>query len=80
MGDERCPSQCDRFAIAEHPIDRMGLAIGFDCLECRDILGHSQHLRASQFLDQRVAFLVIAVRVSPEQDLDVAELEPELRD
>ena len=37
-------------------------------------------LRAGQLLHQRIAFLMIAVRVVAEQDLDVGELEPELLD
>ena len=58
----------------------MFLAAGFHRLERRDVLGHDHHLGAGHLLDQGVAFLVIAVRVVPEQNLDVGELEPQIRD
>ena len=41
------------------------------------MLAHDHHLRAGQLLDERVSFLMIAVRVRAEQDLDVRELKAE---
>jgi len=43
-------------------------------LECRHVLAHRHRLRAGQLFHQGISFLVIAVCVGPEQDLDVREL------
>ena len=56
----------------------MLLAAGLHRLQRRHVLGHRHHLRAGHLLDQGIAFLMIAVGVVAEQDLDVGELEAEV--
>jgi hypothetical protein len=79
-GDEGRISQRHRFAVVQHPVDRVRLAPRRHCLQRRDILGHRHHLCAGQLLHRRVTFLMVAVGVAAEHDLDVAELEAQLFD
>lgn len=62
----------------KHTVDRMDLAAGRYRLQRGHIFLHRHHLRPRQLLEQGVAFLMIAVSVSTEQNADVGELEPEL--
>ena len=62
----------------QHFVDGMRLAARLHRLERRYVFRHRHDLRAGQLFDERVAFLVIAVCVRPEQDAHVGELEPEL--
>ena len=78
MRDERGAAERHRISVVQDLVDRMLFAAGLYRLQRRHVLGHRHHLRAGQLFDQRIAFLMIAVRVVPEQDLDVGELEPEL--
>ena len=78
--DERRAAERHRLAVVQHLVDRMRLAARLHRLKRRHVLGHRHHLRAGQLLDHGIAFLVVAVRVAAEQDLDVGELEPELLD
>jgi len=78
--DERLAAERHFLSVVQH------LSIG--CLFClrahglerRHVLGHRHHPRAGQLFDQRVAFLVIAVRGFPSRNLDVGELEAQLLD
>src|ERR1700740_39002 len=58
----------------------MLLAAGLDFLECRNILGHRHYLRAGLLLDQGIAFLMITMRVAPQQYFGIGKLEPQLLD
>ena len=76
--DERRTAKCDLVAVMQSLIDRMLLASRLHCLKRRNIFRHGHHLRASQLLDHGIAFLVIAVRVAPQEDLRIGELESQL--
>ena len=78
MRDQRRAAEGHRLAVTEHPVDRMRLAAWLDVLKRGHILVHRHHLGAGQLLDQSVAFLVIAVGMAAEQDLDIGELEAQI--
>ena len=67
-------------AVVNCPVDRMLFAAGSDGLKGRHVFGHDNDLRARALLHQCIAFLVIAMRVIAEEDLDVARLETQLLD
>ena len=58
----------------------MFLVPGLHRFQVRYILDHRHHLRSRHLLDQGIAFLMIAVRVRTEKDLDVGKLESQLPD
>ena len=78
--DERRAAERDGVAVVQHPVDRVRLSARLHAFERRHVLRHRHHLRAGQLLDERVAFLMIAVRMAAEQNLRVGELEPQLLD
>ena len=78
MGDERHAAKRNRVAIVQDSINRVRLAARFHALERGHIFRHRHHLRTRQLLDQRIALLMIAVRVAAEQNLRIRKLESEL--
>ena len=70
----------DRIAIMEHPIDGMRLAARPHVVQCRNVLFHGHDRGAGELLHERVSGHVIGMRVTPEQDFDVGELETEFLD
>src|SRR5262249_10204411 len=79
MSDERGAAQRDLVSVPQSPIDRMSLSARPDCFQSRNVLLHDDDLGPRQLLDQRIAFLVIPMRVRAEQNPNVCEFETELR-
>ena len=77
MCHERGAAQRYLFAVAQHPVDRMCLSAWLDRLERWHVLSHDHHLSAGQLFDQRITFLMVAVRVGSEHDAGTsANLKP----
>src|SRR5258705_4804826 len=67
-------------AVVHDAVDRMVLSARLDRLQRVHVLGHRDDLPTGELLHLRVTFLVVAVCMVAEQDLDVGELEPEVGD
>ena len=70
-------SQLHLVSVMQDSIDRMFLSAGPDALKRRNVFSHRHDLRAGLLLDERVAFHVVAVGMTAEDDLDVFESESE---
>ena len=77
MRDQCRHTETHLVAVLQLPVDWVRLRAWRDREQRLDVLAHDHHLRAGQLLDERVSFLMIAVRVRAEQDLDVRELKAE---
>ena len=75
MRDHRCFAKCHRFAIVQDFVDGVLLAARLDRLERGYILCQRHHLSPSHFLYHRITFLMIAVRMIPQQDFNIGEIE-----
>src|SRR5579875_81255 len=78
MGYQRGSAQSDFIAIVQDAVDGMGLAARGHFAERGNVLLHGHDARAGQLFYQRVAFHVIPVSVTAQQDFDIAEAETEL--
>ena len=62
----------------EYLVDRVLFAARLHFPERRHIFRHHHHLCSRQLLQRGIAFLVIPMRMSPEQDLNIGKLESQL--
>src|SRR5262245_42311890 len=78
MRDERHVPKRYGSSVAERPVDRMLFRAGPHRLQRGNIFGHRHHLSARHLLQQRVAFLMVAVGMGSEKNFGIGELESEL--
>src|SRR5580658_8159717 len=67
-----------RIAIVYNLVDWMLLAAGLESLKRGHIFGHRNYLRTGQFFCQCITFHMVNMRVIPQNEFGVGELEPEL--
>ena len=80
MGDERRAAKGHLVFPAQNPVDGVLFSARLHRLQQRYVLGHRHHLRAGHLFDQRITFLVIAMGMVSQQDLDVRKFEPKVGD